>query len=87
MDVEGFQALSVLRTYFPRVRSWLMDLSTLQKFKSLAIAGNDSKAESPMNLTDSELESLEYCHEHNLRLEQERITQDYIRQRLSELDK
>lgn len=87
MDVEGFQALSILRSYFPGTRSWLMDLEALKCFEQLAIAGNDAKPESPANLTPEELEALVFCRDHNLRLEQERITQAYIRQRWSELDR
>ncbi len=87
MDVEGFQALSSLRTYFPSIRSWLMDLDAMHSFMRLAITGNDAKPESPANLSASELEAFIFCRDHNLRLEQERITQAYIQQRWSELDR
>lgn len=85
LDVEGFQALSQFRKYFPSVRSWLMDLQAIRAFEQLGIPGNNSKPVSLPNLTDSEQAAFNYCRDHNLRLEQERITQRYVLERLGEI--
>lgn len=83
LDVEGFQVLSTLRSNFPRVRSWLMDRETLDTFHDLTIAGNNSQIDPPIHLTSDESTVFHYLRQHNLRLEQERIPQKYVLDRLA----
>lgn len=83
LDVEGFQVLSTLRSNFPRVRSWLMDRETLDTFHDLTIAGNNSKIDPPIHLTQEESAVFLHIRQHNLRLEQERIPQEYVLDRLA----
>jgi hypothetical protein len=80
MDIEGFQILSVLRSILPQTRSWLMDLETLNEFRTLSVPGNGAVIEPPVHLNSAEREAFIYCRDHNLRLEQERIPQTYVLQ-------
>jgi hypothetical protein len=80
MDIEGFQILSVLRSILPQTHSWLMDLETLYKFRTLSVPGNGAVIEPPVHLNSAEREAFIYCRDHNLRLEQERIPQTYVLQ-------
>lgn len=83
IDVEGFQIIATLRTYFPRIQSVMMDVQTLNRFSSNIVPGNNSRLQAPFNLTESEREAFIQCSEKNQRLEQERITHSYAIERLS----
>jgi len=37
MDIHGFQILSQLRSYFPHVRSIMMDMETYRTFEKLSV--------------------------------------------------
>lgn len=78
IDVEGFQILSSLRTLFPRVRSLLMTQTVLRDHQALVLAGSGTECSEPRNLVDDELEAFRQCHQHNWRLEQERLPQSYV---------
>ena len=53
LDVEGFEILSRLRIRFPQTRSFLMDDSTLLRWKdSLAVNGTNRVREIPPLLTE-----------------------------------
>lgn len=82
IDVEGFEALSTLRSVFPHVRSVLMDLRTLGDCAPLVLAGKARRPAMPAHLTADEQRTFERCREDNLRLEQEHIPQDYVLRRL-----
>lgn len=75
LDVQGFQMLSQLRSYFPQTKSFLMDMEVLEKYSDFIVTGTLTKVESLVNLTSEELEVYEYLSSNNLRLEQERISQ------------
>ncbi|MCA9040155.1 MAG: hypothetical protein KDA65_07420 [Planctomycetaceae bacterium] len=83
IDVEGFRILSNLRTFFPEVQSLLMDRETLEANRQGIVSGNNSSVEPPGKLTEEERETFIYCRDQNYRLEQEKIPQAYIEERLA----
>jgi hypothetical protein len=78
LDTEGFEILSSLRAIFPRARSFLMDLDTLDRWRYLAVLGTGRKPDVPPHLTEMEQRAFLCCRDENLRLEQERIPQDEV---------
>jgi len=78
VDVEGFQILSSLRMLFPQVRSILMTDGVLRDHKPLVLEGSGAECSEPRNLVDDELAAFRQCHQHNWRLEQERLPQSYV---------
>lgn len=80
IDEHGFQILHQLRSYYPQVKSILMDRETFEKFQQFSVAGSRSRAALLPLLTDEEaalywyLKSLETGN----RLEQEKITQKWV---------
>lgn len=75
LDVQGFQMLSQLRSYFPQTKSILMDSKVLQDYKEYIIKGTASNCQSLPYLTVEERDVFELLSAKNLRLEQERIPQ------------
>ncbi len=79
IDVEGFEILSRLRAVFPPIRSLLMDEKTLLNWRDrLASAGTGRGADLPPNLSQSEQVAFRTCAAENLRIEQERLPQQFI---------
>ena len=78
LDTEGFEILSSLRAVFPHVRSFLMDLDTLGRWRHLAVAGTGESQTFRRHLTEVEQRAFLCCRDENLRLEQERIPQDEV---------
>ncbi len=86
LDVEGFEILSRLRIRFPQTRSFLMDDSTLLRWKdSLAISGTARPRDVPALLTEPETTAFHFCVANNMRIEQERIPQTEVVDAVSEL--
>ncbi|HUH45307.1 MAG TPA: Wadjet anti-phage system protein JetD domain-containing protein [Treponemataceae bacterium] len=88
IDEHGFDILSKFRNYFPHTISLCMDKKTYETFKFFAVSSDKKLPDNsiPKNLRDDELEIFNHLRkepEHN-RLEQERITQDYIISQLKE---
>lgn len=86
MDEHGFEILSDFRAIFPDVISFCMDSTTYQIFSQFAVPGKASKRSvSDLHLTAKELKLFRFLQEHPecSRLEQERITQEFIKERLS----
>lgn len=76
IDVEGFAILSRLRGLIPGVRSFLMDMATIEEWRNeLASSGNDRAVAPPSNLTIAERRAFDTCLAANLRIEQERLPQ------------
>jgi hypothetical protein len=73
LDVEGYQILSALRAAFPQTRSLLMDVATINRYRSLACAGTGSIFSVPTHLTAEEALAFGICLRESLRIEQERI--------------
>lgn len=73
LDVEGFQILSALRAAFPHARSLLMDIATINRYRSIAGTGTGNRFSAPPHLTADEAFAFSICLQENLRIEQERI--------------
>lgn len=77
IDAQGFEILSQVRGYFPQTKSIFMDNSTFEKFFEGDL-GKPSKIENLSNLTQLENELYQKVRLNNYRLEQEKITHDYV---------
>lgn len=78
LDVQGFQMLSQLRSYFPQTRSMLMDIKVLETFQAYCVKGTFSNCKSLPNLTAEEGAVFDELATGNVRLEQERVTQQVL---------
>ncbi len=86
IDVQGFQILSQLRSYFPQTKSIMMDFKTLNLFKPFIVLGTPTnKSFNLQNLTIEEKALYDHLLEKNYRLEQEKINQSYVTENLKEL--
>jgi hypothetical protein len=80
LDAHGFYILSELRKNIPPVQSFMMDTQTLEAFSAYALpdpTGGDRA--DPKYLTPEELSVYEMLKLKRLRVEQERITQTWVR--------
>ena len=77
LDAQGFQILSDFRNHFKQVKSFLMDQNTFNIF-SEGDKGTVTNVKVELVLTKEEKEMYEYLKTNNLRLEQEKISYDYI---------
>jgi hypothetical protein len=84
IDEHGFQILHQLRSYYPHVKSIMMDCKTFEHFAAFATVGARNKSENLSLLNDQErqlfnqLKSIE-----KNRLEQEKISQVYVNEYLN----
>lgn len=79
IDVDGFEILSRLRTVFPNVRSLFMDQKSLIALRpTVRGVGNGRLGSLGMNLLPEEAAAFQVCSGSNLRIEQERIPQDFV---------
>ena len=81
LDAQGFQILSEIRTHFPQVESFLMDRETFDRFYDEGI-GTETNVEKVMCLTPEEKELFDFLKSGNYRLEQEKIPQEYVLDRI-----
>ena len=87
IDAHGFEILSLLRGSFPQTRSFLMDAETFRTFKKYAVKGSDFYRSTLPHLTPEETHLFYHLlrlEDHN-RLEQERIPQAYVLERINAL--
>ena len=83
IDVEGFEILSRLRAVVPQTRSVIMDEETINVWRdTIGSVGAGRQPSTPPGLTPEEALAFEICAAGNLRIEQERIPQDYCLRRL-----
>lgn len=82
LDAQGFEILSQFRSYFPHVKSLLMDRMTFDKYFEND-HGTPSRVDMQLNLTPEEEELYQYLKSNNYRLEQEKIPQDYVVEHIS----
>ncbi|HVX60563.1 MAG TPA: DUF3322 domain-containing protein [Pirellulales bacterium] len=83
IDVEGFAILSRLRAIFPHVRSLMMDDVTAADWRGrIGSLGNVCSAEPRPNLLAFEQAAYTICAADRLRIEQERLPQTYVLERL-----
>lgn len=83
LDVQGFEILSQMRNYFPQTESFLMDEMTFYKFFE-EDTGTPSRVTAPLYLTTPERILYKKIKQNNWRLEQEKISLNYVRERLEE---
>jgi len=81
LDVQGFEILSQMRTYFSNTKSFLMDEKTFHKFFEHDL-GTVSKVTKKLNLTVEENKLYQLLKQNNWRLEQEKIPLSYVRENI-----
>lgn len=81
LDAQGFEILSQFRSYFARVKSLLMDKATFDKYFENDL-GTPSRINAKLNLTTEEEELYSYIKTNNYRLEQKKIPQSYVVEKL-----
>jgi hypothetical protein len=79
IDEHGFQILHQLRCYYPHTQSVMMDKETFDHFQEYTVNGERNKAENLtlLNKEEAELYTFLKSSDKN-RLEQEKITQEYV---------
>lgn len=82
LDAAGFQMLNMIRQQYPHARSFLMDIDTFKAFETFAVENQTRKKGLP-HLLPEETQLYEFLTSHRKRLEQERIVQQYVLERLS----
>lgn len=87
IDVEGLRILALLRRQFPHAKSLFMDVHTVTRHETLKIRRETvaSDRPCPAELHDGERQIYARCRSEGLRIEQERISSDYVRARMLEL--
>jgi hypothetical protein len=78
LDAHGFQILDQLRGYYPHTQSLLMDRETLHRFQVDWGTGAPMVMNRLPRLTEEEHSVFEFLKNNNLRLEQEKIPQDWL---------
>jgi hypothetical protein len=77
LDIQGFHILHQMRSYYPQTKSLLMDQATYKKFEKQAGSGELGNIENLSLLNIEETEIFNLLKAGNLRLEQEKINQQY----------
>lgn len=85
IDAHGLHILAQLRTYFPKVRSLMMDRATLDAFPEYQVTAPESTVTRLEQLTPAEQELFTYLNTHRLRLEQERIPLPYVQAAMEQI--
>lgn len=81
LDAAGFEMLNIIRQYYPSAISFLMDEKTYHQFSQFSVTSTYRKLQLE-KLNDDELKLYTFLQTNNKRLEQERITNSYILERL-----
>lgn len=81
LDASGFEMLHMIRKHYPEASSMLMDHATLDRFAEFIVPDHKKVKQLPL-LTSTEQELYNYLVQHHLRLEQERISQQYVMENL-----
>ena len=88
LDEHGFDILSSYRRFYPNIQSFCMDGKTWNKYQEYAVDGKKLDGNKiPENLTDAEKSF--FCTLRNSkkdRIEQERISVEYIKSTIEQLD-
>ena len=82
LDAAGFEMLNIIRQYYPAAKSFLMNEVTYNQFNQFSVTSAYRKLQL-RNLTTDELKLYEFLQMNNKRLEQERISNGYIREKLN----
>lgn len=85
LDTQGFQILSLLRSHFGQVKSFLMDRPTFDAFFE-GDKGTPTNIERDLSLTLEENDMFQYLKLNNLRLEQEKIPYEYALRKMPNIN-
>ena len=85
IDTHGFQILSQIRGYFSNTKSIMMDFETLNTFKEDWDKGKPTTAASLSHLTADEKKLFNFVKADNIRLEQEKISQEYVLKQVAKI--
>jgi hypothetical protein len=85
LDIQGFQMLSQLRSYFPQTQSFLMEKVFLDLLPQFIVDGTPGTIASLTHLNENERALFLHLKDGNLRLEQERIPQARVVQEVQRL--
>ena len=77
LDAAGFEMLNMIRQHYPNAQSFLMNEATYYHFSQFTVKNTNRKKELQYLLPD-EQKLYEFVVHNDKRLEQERITQQYI---------
>ena len=87
LDEHGFDILSTYRRYYPQINSFCMDKNVLDEYEQFLVQGKKlENGRIPENLNEEENECfmiLRDAADEENRLEQERVSVEYIREQLS----
>lgn len=87
IDAHGFQILNQFRSYFPKTIAVMMNEETLSYFNEMVVEGEPAKNQSLQCLSESEAKFYDYLKKNNIRLEQEKITQNFAEEKINNLFK
>ncbi|MBO9727233.1 MAG: hypothetical protein J7623_01210 [Chitinophaga sp.] len=85
LDGSGFEMLNMIRQYYPNASSFLMDIKTFEAFENFVVA-NSPKIKTLNYLMPDERKLYHYLVSQKLRLEQERISQQFVQQSIQKLN-
>jgi hypothetical protein len=85
IDTHGLQILSQIRGYFKRTKSTMMDFETLNAFKDDWSKGEPTTTNTLPNLTSEEKELFAFVKAGNIRLEQEKICQEFVLKQVTKI--
>ena len=78
IDSHGLQILSQCREYFPNTKALMMDFKTLNHFEHVCGKGKKTTVKNLPGLTTEELELFNWVNTNGIRLEQEKIPQQFV---------
>jgi hypothetical protein len=82
MDAAGFEMLNMIRQYYLHARSFLMDETTYNAFSAFSVHSTYRKIELSL-LNPSEQKMYHFLQKESRRLEQERISYEYVQEQVS----
>ncbi|MBX2933858.1 MAG: hypothetical protein KF825_06410 [Ferruginibacter sp.] len=83
LDTAGFEMLNMIREHYPDAASFLMDEKTYKLFEQFSVNNAGKKKSLPL-LSSEEQKMYQFLLQNNKRLEQERISQEYVQKQLSQ---
>lgn len=86
LDAHGFQIVNQARSYFPHLRTILMDRTTLDALADYHVEGPLATATELPHLTEEERVLYHYLNDRRIRLEQERVPLQMVREALADND-
>ncbi len=84
LDAAGFEMLDSIRQYYPKAKIFLMDEATYLEFEKFAVE-NSYKKKELLNLSPEEKKLYDFIVSNCKRLEQERISQQYVKLGLAKI--